>query len=86
MGIVEKKVNEMEMLEGKARMEKWVDEYIEKQDEKNKIIENIMSSTYYIEWLNHFTQDKNGFSDDDWLYSSDKLSDFDRKNVEMLKS
>lgn len=36
MGIVEKKVNEMEMLEGKARMEKWVDEYIEKQDEKNK--------------------------------------------------
>lgn len=36
-------------------MEKWVDEYIEKLDEKNKIIEDIMSNTYYIEWLNHFT-------------------------------
>lgn len=84
MNAAEKILKDMETPEGKARMNKWVEEYIAKEKVKSEKIKSMMSNTAYIEWLNQFTQDKDGFSDDDWLYFPEKISESDRENVEKL--
>ena len=84
MNITKKILKDIETPEGKAKMSKWVEEYISKEKLKSEEIKGMMSNTAYIEWLNLFTQDKGGFSDDDWLYFPEKISEFDRKNVEKL--
>ncbi len=50
---------------------------IEKKD-------NMMTNTDYIEWLIKFTQERGFFSDDQWAYSEEKISDEDKENVESL--
>ena len=67
MNAAEKILKDMETPEVKARMKKWVEGYIAKEKVKSEKIKSMMSNTAYIEWLNQFTQDKDGFSDDDWL-------------------
>ena len=81
MNAAEKILKDLKTPEGKVKMDKWVEKYITKQKEKEKKIKDMMSNTSYIEWLNEFTQDKDGFSDDDWLYFPEKISDSDRENV-----
>ena len=81
MKAAEKILKDLKTPEGKVKMDKWVEKYITKQKEKEKKIKDMMSNTSYIEWLNEFTQDKDGFSDDDWLYFPEKISDSDRENV-----
>ena len=56
---------------------------LEKKD-KNEVINSMISSTEYIEWLIQFTQDKDGFSDDNWDYSDERLSDIDKEMVDKL--
>ncbi len=84
MTAAERLLKEMETLEGKEKIDKWVTEYIEKEKNKIEKINILMSNTNYLEWLNQFTQDKESFCDDDWLYFSDLISETDRENVSKL--
>ena len=84
MTSAEKILKDLETPEGKERMDKWVEEYIAKEKVKSEKIKRMMSNPTYIEWLNQFTQDKDGFSDDDWLYFPEKISESDREKVEQL--
>ena len=84
MNIAEKIIKDMETPEGKARIDKWVEEYWAKEKVKNEKIKTLMSNTTYIDWLNQFTQDKDEFYDDDWLYCTEKISEFDKENVKKL--
>lgn len=84
MTAAEKILKDLETPEGKERMNKWVEEYIAKEKAKSEKIKRMMSNPTYIEWLNQFTQDKDGFSDDDWLYFPEKISESDREKVEQL--
>lgn len=84
MNATEKILKDMETPEGKARMNKWAEDYIAKEKVKSEKIKSMMSNTAYIEWLNQFTQNKDRFSDNDWLYSPEKISESDRENVEKL--
>ena len=54
--------------EGKAEIDKWINDFIKKQKIKDMEIKSIISNTNYFEWLNLFTQDKESFFDDEWLY------------------
>ena len=51
---------------------------------KSEVLNSMISSTDYIEWLIQFTQDKDSFYDDNWDYSNEKLSDTDKKMVDKL--
>ena len=64
--------------------EQWIKEYCESINKRNEKMKKMMSSTKYIQWLIKFTKDKEGFSDDDWLYFPEKINDTDKENVEML--
>ena len=66
-------IKAMETPEGKARMVKWIEKYLTKEKAEREKIRKLMSNTAYIEWLKQFTQDIDGFSNDDWLYSPEKL-------------
>lgn len=77
-------LKDLQTPEGKARLEKCVEEYIAKIKVRNEKIKSMMSNTEYLEWLNEFTKDKDRFCDDDWLYCPEKISDSDRENVEKL--
>ena len=69
----------------KEEKEKWVRDYFKKYNEDIEKRNEIMSGTKYIKWLIQFTEDKEGFSDEDWLYFPDEINDTDRSNVEMLR-
>lgn len=84
MNVAKKILKEMETPEGKEKMKKRAEDYIEKQKVRSEKIKDMISDTSYIDWLNQFTQDKEGFSDDQWLYFPEKISSVDRENVEML--
>ena len=56
-------------------------DFITKLIEIEKQIEKISSSKDYIMWLNQFTINHQSFSDDEWLYSKDKISNEDYENV-----
>jgi len=73
-----RKLTEIEMQDV---MNKIIDEKIEKEKIRKKKIMSLVSNTNYIEWLVNFTKDKEDFSDNDWVYSMEKL---DNTNQEML--
>ena len=81
----EKILKDMQTPEGKAKMNEWIKDYVVKEKVKNEKIKSMMSNTTYIEWLKQFTRNKDGFSDDEWLYFPEKISETDRKNVENYK-
>lgn len=65
-------------------MKKVIRGYIAKENIKNEKIKDIISNTNYIDWIYKFTQDKDKFFSDDWLYFPEKISEIDRDNVEKL--
>ena len=75
----------LENPESKEIMKRIVEENIKKERQKNEKIKSLMSNTDYIEWLIEFTKDKEGFSDDDWIYSSEKLDDVAKEKVDDLQ-
>lgn len=77
-------IEELKKEETKEIMKKIVEEKIEKEKQKKEKIEILMSNTDYIKWLIDFTKDKEVFSDDDWDYSNEKLSDADQEKVNDL--
>ena len=84
MGVAEEILKDLQTPEGQEKMKNWIERYIAEQKEKDEKIKNIMSNIAYIEWLKQFTQDKEGFSDDDWLYFPEKINESDRENVKNL--
>ncbi len=82
--IMNETLKDLQTPEGKARLEKYVEEYIAKIKVRNEKIKSMMSNAEYLEWLNEFTKDKDRFSDDDWIYFQKKISDSDRENVKKL--
>ena len=62
-----------------------VEDIIEKERQRQERIKNLMSNTEYIDWLIEFTNDKEGFSDDEWIYSSEKLDDATEEKVNDLQ-
>lgn len=59
-------------------------ENVRKKEEKKKADkESIISNDNYISWLENFTLN-GGFSDNNWLYCPEKISEEDRGNVEKL--
>ena len=61
---------------------------------RKKLLESLMETerkqneltinNKYITWLDKFTQEHPSFSDEDWLYHPDEISEQDLKNVEIL--
>ena len=47
--------------------------------EEHEKIKKLMSNIDYLKWLYQFTQDKDSFSSDDWLYFPERISETDRK-------
>ena len=84
MNATYKMLEKLETPEGKAKIEKHIEEYIENQKIRDKKIKDIMSNTDYIEWLKTFTQDKDSFTEEDLLYCQEKITDLDRENISNL--
>lgn len=84
MHAIDRVLEELKTPEGQEKMNQFVKEYIEKQKIEDKKIKSIMSNTDYVEWLQKFTEDKDGFADVDYTYCSDNLKEIDRKNIETL--
>ena len=84
MNVTERILNEMNTPEGKEKMNKWIENCLAKEKVKSEKIKSMMSNTDYIKWLKQFTQDKDGFCDNDWLYFPEKISESERENVENL--
>ena len=84
MDFAEKLLKELETPEGQAKIDKWVQEYIAQEEAKKQQIRSMMSNLTYLKWLNQFMQNKESFSDDDWLYSPEQITDSDWKKVDIL--
>ena len=60
--------------------EKWIREKKEKDDK----LKSLFSSYDYMNWLNRFTADTKGFSDEEYLYFPEKISKDDLDKVNNL--
>ena len=60
------------------------EEQILKINKQNKIIDEMTRTTSYIDWLKEFTMKYPIFSEDDWKYSEDSLSEEEKEKVENL--
>ena len=56
----------------KELMENWAFEYAEKEKIQNLKIQEMLSNTNYIIWLENFTKKYLSFFDDDWFYCPEK--------------
>lgn len=77
-------IKELESEESKDIIKKIAEERILKENKKNERINILMSTIDYIDWLIKFTNDNNGFSDDDWTYAYEKLDPKDMEKVNEL--
>ena len=69
----------------KRSVKKLTQQYVEELKKENKIKKLLVQDDKYFSWLTNFTKNNNGkFSDDQWAYSSNKISETDKKNVEKL--
>ena len=68
----------------KEKVDKFMMDYIErlKVDETKR--KEMFSNINYIKWLENFTIKYPDFSDDDWLYFSEKISQEDNEKVKKL--
>ena len=66
------------------KVDKFISGYIESlkiSEEKRK---EILSDTNYLKWLEGFTIEHQSFSDNDWIYFSEKISKEDNENIKNL--
>ena len=66
------------------QIEDFFDDYIAKYNNLLTSDEKLLFGTKYILWLNNFTKKYNSFSDDQWLFDSDEISDADLNQVQHL--
>ena len=81
---IKKILEEMDSPEGKERLKKLAEDYKSKEELKNQKIQEIISDTNYLKWLEIFTIEHPSFSDDDWLYFPEKISKEDNEKVKNL--
>jgi hypothetical protein len=74
----------MRNLEITAKMKKWLEEQIKKDEQINLEKKDILSNTKYIDWLENFTKEHKEFTDDEWTYCPEKLSISDLEKVNKL--
>lgn len=77
-------LKDMKTKEGQQKMKQWVKEYIAKEEQRDLKMQQLLSNTDYLKWLESFTLEHQKFSDDDWLYCQEKLSKEDLEHVENL--
>lgn len=84
MNCAEKKLKEINTPEGQEKIKKWAEEYFAKENAKNIKMQEMLSNTDYIKWLDKFTIKHSSFTDDDWLYFHKKISKEDLEKVNDL--
>ena len=84
MNGAERILKEVNTPEGQEKIKKWAEEYFAKENAKNIKIQEMLSNTDYIKWLDSFTVEHSNFSDDDWLYFPEKISKEDLEQVNNL--
>lgn len=72
------------MINEKQLKENFMKEFSLKLRKIEEQKQEMSSNVDYINWLNRFTLDKEGFSSDTWLYNPEELTDEDNKNVDKL--
>ncbi len=68
----------------KEKADKFLMDYIEGLKISEAKRKEIFSNTNYVKWLESFTIEHPGFSDDDWLYFPEKISQEDNEKVKNL--
>ena len=71
-------------IKNNINFDKFIDEFLEKEKINNKKFNIMKSNTEYLIWLEKFTNKYPNFSDEDWLYHPEKISEEDLKNVNDL--
>lgn len=71
--------------EGQEKMKKYFEEYHAKEAQRNNRMKELLSNVNYLKWLETFTKEYSVFSDNDWLYRQDEISNDDKQNVECLE-
>ena len=84
MNCAEKILKDINTPEGQERIKKWAEEYLAKENARNIKMQEMLSNTDYIKWLDKFTIEHSSFSDDDWLYFPEKISKEDLEKVNNL--
>lgn len=80
-----KDINEFIKTEkGKKIFDDMLQKYIEEARIRNENIIDMLSNETYMNWLINFTNESMGFTDNDWLYRKDEISEFDLNNVKKL--
>jgi len=74
----------LETEKGKARMQKFIDNFKKSERIKQNKIKLILEHDDYISWLKTFTMKYPDFSDDEWLYFPSEISKNDNENVNDL--
>lgn len=68
----------------KEKADKFIMDYIEGLKISEAKRKEMFSNTNYVKWLESFTIEHPGFSDDDWLYFPEKISQEDNEKVKNL--
>ncbi len=64
----------------------WFEDYIKRQKEREEFKKSIAYSTEYIDWLDSFTKEHGSFSTDSFLYEPEKITDEERKKVDLIEA
>lgn len=68
----------------KEKADKFIMDYIERLKVSEAKRQEMFSDTNYVKWLESFTIEHPVFSDDDWLYFPEKISQEDNEKVKNL--
>lgn len=78
------RLNYLHTPEGKKRLEKVAKKLMEEEKNRKRRIKEIITGGEYILWLEKFTIKHTRFSDNDWLYFPEEISEEDIKSLEEL--
>lgn len=78
------RLNYLHTPEGKKSLEKAAKKIMEEEKNRKRRIKEIITGGEYILWLEKFTIKHTRFSDNDWLYCPEEISEEDRKGLEEL--
>ena len=84
MNNTEKILKEINTSDKHEKVKKLTEEYFAMENAKNTKMQEMLSNTDYIKWLDKFTIKHSSFSDGDWLSSSEKISKEDLEKVNDL--
>ena len=74
-------LTELKTQEGNEEIDRLFEEYMETQSK----IEELISDSHYIEWLDQFTKKNDHFTDESWMaYRNNILGDVDKKQISNL--